>query len=287
MPHETLRIPQPADDSTDCVIVATLELNDSSPRDGNPRPIALILHGVMGHKDYLFQKRLAKRLPMDSCRFDFRGNHETGGKWSIGGLADDVEDIKAVVRYLTTVLGYTVALVIGHSRGSVTGMKWASTTAEGSAILGYVNVAGRYRMEEARARLKAQQLEEAREKGYWVMSARVAGTEVHRKCYPDSFEEFTSWDTSYVSTEFPPRADALTIQGLADKVIPPFDGILYAHALSGRSGVTHTLHLVEEADHNFVGFHDDLVETIVAWWNRKQQGMLKDGLWIVNERTKM
>lgn len=76
-----------------------------------------------------------------------RGNHETpGANWSMGGLADDLEDVKAVVALLTAERGYVVHLVVGHSRGSVVGMKWASTTTEGRGILGFVNVSGRYRM---------------------------------------------------------------------------------------------------------------------------------------------
>lgn len=62
-----------------------------------------------------------------------------------------MQDIKAVVAYLTATMGYTVALVIGHSRGSIAGMKWASMTPEGRGISGFVNVAARYRMEVSTA----------------------------------------------------------------------------------------------------------------------------------------
>ncbi|KZP02038.1 hypothetical protein FIBSPDRAFT_1056144, partial [Athelia psychrophila] len=87
-------IPHP--DELGTSIVGVLEqLAPGQSTEG--RPIALILHGAMGHKDYLFQKRLALRLPMDSFRFDFRGNHETGGEFKQGSLMDDVDDIAVVV----------------------------------------------------------------------------------------------------------------------------------------------------------------------------------------------
>lgn len=75
-----------------------------------------------------------------------RGNHETGGSWSIGGMAEDVEDVKAVVAYLASKRGYRVVLVIGHSRGSIVGMRWAADTVEGHGLLGFVNVSARKRM---------------------------------------------------------------------------------------------------------------------------------------------
>lgn len=120
------------------------------------------------HKDYLFQKRLALRLPLDSFRFDFRyvplkglrsspiyrfffllcsGNHESGGTWKQAAIHEDVEDLRIVVAYLTSHYGYEVDLVVGHSRGSVVGMSWCCTSEEGKKVGGFVNASGRYRME--------------------------------------------------------------------------------------------------------------------------------------------
>jgi uncharacterized protein len=65
----------------------------------------------------------------------------------MGALNDDVEDIKTVVKYLTEIYGYTIDLLIGHSRGSLVSMRWICTTEEGRTIRGFVNVSGRYRME--------------------------------------------------------------------------------------------------------------------------------------------
>jgi pimeloyl-ACP methyl ester carboxylesterase len=76
-----------------------------------------------------------------------RGAHETPGTWRLGGFADDVADIRIVVSHLTRKLGYKIALVVGHSRGSVAGLTWMCTSEEGLSVLGYVNCSGRYRME--------------------------------------------------------------------------------------------------------------------------------------------
>lgn len=62
-------------------------------------------------------------------------------------LAEDVQDIRAVSEYLVATYGYSIALVVGHSRGSVTAMRWLCTSELGKRVRGFVNVSGRYRME--------------------------------------------------------------------------------------------------------------------------------------------
>lgn len=59
--------------------------SSSSSSKGGSRPLVLILHGVLAHKDQTYHRLLAKRLDVDSLRFDFRGNGESGGEW---GMAD-------------------------------------------------------------------------------------------------------------------------------------------------------------------------------------------------------
>ena len=119
------------------------------------------------HKDYLFQKRLALRLPIDSFRFDFRyvdappfilvvalrthsisrrGNHESNGPFHFGGFKWDVEDLFAVATHLTSTYGYVIDLLVGHSRGVVDAFRWICTAEEGKNVRGFVNVSGRYRM---------------------------------------------------------------------------------------------------------------------------------------------
>ncbi|KAG8908627.1 hypothetical protein FRB99_004915 [Tulasnella sp. 403] len=273
---QKFRIPHP--NESGCTLVGIIEQvtnNASIDMSNNLRPIALILHGVLGHKDYLFQKRLALRLPLDSCRFDFRANHESNGSWRMSGFDQDVEDIKAVVSHLTQ-LGYRVELVVAHSRGSVAAMRWISTTPEGRGISGFVNVAGRYRMELIDV-YRTMWNEEFEKNGFAVWKARVAKKDVAFIVRPKDLDEFASFDTSYVWTEFPQSVDVLTIQGLRDKMVPPFDAIIYARAFSGRPYATHTLHLIEEADHNFFGHYDEVVNTMLGWWDNKTRVMATTG----------
>ncbi|KAF9241080.1 Alpha/Beta hydrolase protein [Melanogaster broomeanus] len=270
-----LHIPQPAGD---CTLVGILEqLEPDQPTDG--RKIALILHGTMGHKDYLFQKRLAQRLPFDSFRFDFRGNHESGGQWKQGGFADDVEDLVTVVAYLRTTYGYEIDMVVGHSRGSVVGMYWLCTSEEGKGVRALVNVSGRYRMHvhaKTHTLIDGAEVyqEEFATKGYYDWNLMVARKPVVQRIYPQDLEEFSRWNSGIVWDSFPSSVDVLTIHGLADKTVPVSPG-------------THSLHLVEVADHNFTGRQDEVVDCILEWWEAKLSGSLVTGVFQTGVRGKL
>ena len=64
----------------------------------------------------------------------------------MGAFADDGKDLEAIVAYLTSNFGYIIDLIIGHSRGVVTGLRWMCTAKEAHAVRGFVNASGRYRM---------------------------------------------------------------------------------------------------------------------------------------------
>ncbi|KAI9573500.1 Alpha/Beta hydrolase protein [Boletus coccyginus] len=277
-----LHIPHPSGNFT---LVGVLEqLEPHQPTNG--RKIALILHGTMGHKDYLFQKRLALRLPFDSFRFDFRGNHESGGQWRQGGIADDVEDLVAVVAYLRSTYGYEVDMVVGHSRGSVVGMYWLCTAEDGKRVRALVNVSGRYRMHRIYDGTEAYK-EEFATKGYHDWNVVVARKAVVQKIYPHDLEEFSRWNSGIVWDNFPSSIDVLTIHGLADRTVPVYDAIIYARIFGARTPGTHNLHLIEDADHNFTGHQDEIVDCILEWWEAKRLGSLVTGVFRTGIRNKL
>lgn len=285
MSKKTTRFYIPHPDDQNIKIAGDLEqVEPNLPTHG--RKIALICHGVMGHKDYLYQKRLAKMLPIDSFRFDFRGNHETGGPWNIYDFASDVIDIRVVVAFLSKELGYTVDMVVAHSRGSISSFKWVASTPEGRNISYYVNCAGRFRMKRVLERL-AIYGPSIEKQGFYEWKVRVAGQEKIGKIFEGDVERFASWDVSYLWDQFPQQIHVLTLQGLADEIVPPYDGVMYHRALSPRSPGTHTLHMVEGANHNFIGKHDEVNETIVEWFDKATEGTLQGGIWKTGVQTKL
>lgn len=65
----------------------------------------------------------------------------------MSAFENDVEDLCAVVGFLTSQLGYSIDMLVGHSRGALVAYKWICTAPEGASISAFVNVSGRYRME--------------------------------------------------------------------------------------------------------------------------------------------
>lgn len=133
------------------------------------------------------------------------------------------------------------------------------------------------------------------------------------KIFPEDLQEFVNWDTSIVWDRFPQTTDVLTLHGLADKTVPPYvflvhdfliisilinsasvvshvcsyDALIYASALSARKPGTHTLHLMEDADHNFTGRQDDVVEAILQWWDVRLRGEIGTGIWVGGIKGKL
>jgi len=276
-------IPHPQEEGT--TIVGMLE--QVAPNEPTKdRSIALILHGGMGHKDYLYQKRLAHRLDMDSFRFDFRGNHETGGSYKQGRLMDDVVDLETVVAYLKSRFGYKADLVVAHSRGVVVAHYWICKTKDGRQVSGMVNASGRYRMKRLYDGM-SKWGPEIEAKGYYEWKAVVARKPVIGRIYPQDIAEFAAWDTSFIWNEYPAQVDVLSIHGTQDQVVPVYESVLHARALSNRSPGTHTLHLIEDADHNFIGRQDEVVDTILGWWAMHKERRLKSGIWQEGIRAKL
>ncbi|KIP05369.1 hypothetical protein PHLGIDRAFT_128928 [Phlebiopsis gigantea 11061_1 CR5-6] len=270
------RIPHPKDANSPLTGVLE-QLEPEKPTQG--RKIALLLHGTMGHKDYLFQKRLALSLPIDSFRFDFRGNFESPGPWRVGAFNNDIEDLEAVVKYLTAQFGYVIDLLVGHSRGVVTAFRWMCIAQEAASVRGFVNVSGRYRMPLMYRNMTDEQRQEVEKNGFYISKATVARQPFEQKITKEDIQEFSDFDTSLVWDRFPQLADVLTIHGLADKTVPPFDATIYARALGERSPGTHNLHIVEDADHNFTGLQDIVVAAVMEWFAMLETKKLKTGLW--------
>ena len=66
-----------------------------------------------------------------------------------------------------------------------------------------------------------------------------------------------------------------------------YDALIYGRALANRTPGTHTLHLMEDADHNFTGRQDDVVDAIMQWWDVRQRGDLKTGIWVTGIKGKL
>ncbi|KAG7450079.1 ectomycorrhiza-regulated esterase, partial [Guyanagaster necrorhizus] len=272
-------------------------LEQSEPgKSTHGRKLALILHGSAGHKNYLFLRRLATTLPVDTFRFDFRGHFESPGIWRQTSLEQDVLDLHVVTEYLTTYFGYHIDLIVAHSRGTIVAVRWLCTTEEGKSVSGFVNVSGRYRI-----RVNDDETKEWNEsfaaQGYHLLNLKAFKIKV----YPEDIDTFANFDGSLVGSRFAQRTDVLTIHGVLDRTVPVYvasplrnsllifigyDAVLYVKTLSKRYPGMHSLHLMENTDHNCTGRYDEVVRTIFDWWDSQLKGKLQSGVWKGTEDVK-
>ncbi|KAI9277865.1 protein-tyrosine phosphatase-like protein [Sporodiniella umbellata] len=228
-----------------------------------PRLI-LFTHGVLGHKDYLYQRLLAEKLPYSTFRFDFRGNGESTGEPGYANMAEDVEDIYTVANYFENQLGYEIYAIIGHSRGSTAGFKYATSCEKPLSF--YINVAGRFNMQDLRLDTSRPELSAAlKSKGYFDWKVRQRDRIVTIKVTEKEVEKYRSWSTEHIE-KMPLATSVLTCHGLEDNICHPYNAAMYANRIPD-----HSLVLFSNCDHNFKGHFEKLVKTIVEFFAKHEQ----------------
>ncbi|PWN42249.1 hypothetical protein IE81DRAFT_290667 [Ceraceosorus guamensis] len=204
------------------------------------RPLALLLHGVLAHKDQTYHKGLVARLPIDSFRFDFRSNHETpptggdGGGWGMAKFDEDLDDMRSVILHLRERYNYHVHLLIGHSRGALDGFAYYSKWAEAmrqdpeERIPYYVSLSARWRMHVNRDNVY---LPAFAKEGIYRWNVRVAGKDVEVQIRPQDVEQFANFPIADHVRRFPLDSDALLIHGTSDTTVPTADVAYYVNEL--------------------------------------------------------
>lgn len=170
---------------------------------------------------------------------------------------EDQVDLQVVVRWLTVELGYTIDLVVGHSRASVGAFQWLCKSEEAKTIRGYVNASGRYRMEvrQSAYRLPIASADLALRKctvcviairplglrmtstlyyadrlmtygpsfeaqGFYEWHVTVARQAKVGRIYPEDLDKFAAIDTSIVWDCAPAGLHVLTVHGMEDRQVP-------------------------------------------------------------------
>ncbi|CEG66362.1 hypothetical protein RMATCC62417_02958 [Rhizopus microsporus] len=246
------------------IIVGILEKKEAIDL-GRTRPrLVLITHGVLGHKDYLFHRLLAQELPYSSFRFDFRGNGESTGEPGYANMKEDVEDIHTVAEYFEDQLGYEIYAVIGHSRGSVAGLKYATSCEKPLSF--FVNISGRYKMNDNQIHRNRPEIGAAlKAQGYFDWRVRQRDRIVTIKVTQNDVDRFTSWSNEHVA-RMPLSTCVLTVHGLKDNIVPPYNAAMFANKIPN-----HTLVLLPEGDHNFKGQFEHVVKAVVDFFAKHEK----------------
>ncbi|KAI8379731.1 Alpha/Beta hydrolase protein [Radiomyces spectabilis] len=172
-----------------------------------PKKLVLIAHGEFGDKNSLYQPLLAEQLPYSTFRFDFRGHGDSHGQTGYANMAEDVQDLHTVADYFEN-RGYDIMAVIAHSRGSTAGLKYATTCDK--PLSHYVNIAGRYIMNDYGIHMHSPEVQEALNR-----QTKQNGKTFVIKVTAADLEKIKQWDSSHVS-RMPKSTCVLTCHGLKD-----------------------------------------------------------------------
>ncbi|KAI8803959.1 tyrosine phosphatase family-domain-containing protein [Cladochytrium replicatum] len=233
--------------------------------DGRGRPVVLILHGYWGHKDYLYQKALAKALEYPSFRFDFRSNGESSHPERTNDtfkyFREDTEDLNVVIDVLLS-HKWRIFAMVAHSRGAA--IMYRAVFPRPHICRFLVNVSGRFDNANGFPEKYPGIHETISNQGYYekVDTLRNGATRALRMT-AETLELWKEWDT-FMGPKLralPRTLPVLTIHGTEDDVVPVRDSAYFATMIPN-----HTLHLVRGANHLFLNEHgEDLISTVTKW----------------------
>lgn len=220
-------------------------------------PIALIAHGFAGHKDYIYQRLLARSLPLISFRFDFTscGDSQVDGSYNRDFVSDH-QDLSAISAYFENT--HTITHIIGHSRGSLAMLLWAASKAP-LTIRYIINCASRFRPKMVLTSFEERYPNFEANGGTIVPNVRVANGQ-----YKEMWVSYS--ETKQISEvdipsmllsiidRYKGKAKMLSIYGSKDHVVPIEDAYMYEQFFENYSNqLPHRLVIVPEADHNYYG----------------------------------
>ncbi|KAI7899279.1 protein-tyrosine phosphatase-like protein [Cokeromyces recurvatus] len=224
--------------------------------------LTYMYYTCIGHKDYLFHRLLAQTLPYTSFRFDFRGNGESEGSPGYCNILEDADDIHTVAKYFEN-LGYEIYAVIGHSRGALSSFKYATTCEKPLPIM--VNISGRFKMNDNQLNTSRPEIGKAlREHGYFDWHVKQRDRIATVKVTQEEVDKFHNYSNDFVS-RMPLSTCVLTVHGLKDNIVPPYNAAMFANKISN-----HTLVLIPDADHNFKGKFEQVTKAIVDFFAKHE-----------------
>lgn len=257
-------------------------LTQKNPVQRSPK-LTVILHGILSHKNQSYHRQLAARLPMDSFRFDFRGNGSSGGAWGIDKIGQDVQDLIDVCTTLKQHHGYLIEMIVGHSRGSLAAWTYLARCEQlrmndMDTVPFYVSVSARWDM---RRILDSSSVynEKFEKDGVYRWTVKANGQPREYKIYPHELQRAATFPIQGVLQRFPTTTDVLLIHGTKDKTVPVQDCRSYLqalHSLPGRKQGSAQMHLVEGGDHMLRGCYDQVVDRICTWYMERTSGQAPD-----------
>ena len=238
----------------------------------------VILHGVMGHRNYLFFKELhatiggdesegagADVLPFSTFRIDFHGNGKSEGELKYADYDEDLDDLRCFAGVLRD-RGLELFCLLGHSRGAGVALKYALLAARGEEppLPRLISVSGRFEMAALPRKHTPEQLDELARTGsfFWGKRGQKGKGCLVTQADVDKICRFY-WDRDDCDVrEIAADTRVLLMHGTADVTVPHEVSI----ANFSRLIPTNEVRLIEGADHFFRPPHAKAVAAEVERW---------------------
>ncbi|CAG8675509.1 8642_t:CDS:10 [Ambispora leptoticha] len=246
------------------VIVGILEQNETKPSASlvsstRGARIGLICHGLFGHKNYCYQEQLAKSLPFDNFRFDFRGSGDSEGEALFESLQEDFDDIETVFNYLVKEYGYRPFTIIAHSKAAATVLSYAAT--RNRTLPHIVNVSGMYYLSDYLKMLPKQLHDALETRGTYDWEMKSANKTLKIRTTTEHVKRFVNSPVHLVAT-MPESTSVLTIHGTADEQISLENAVKYANLIPN-----HTLKFIIGATHTYKDHTKEIVAEICEYFS--------------------
>lgn len=220
--------------------------------------LVVLCHGFLSSKDDGTLVNLSSSLSSEgisSFRFDFSGNGESEGQFLYGSYWKDVEDLRAVLVYFRG-KGHKVDTVIGHSKGGNAVLLYASKYPDISTV---INISGRFALDRGiKGRLGKDFKHRIHEYGF--IDVKDKSGNVLYRVTKESLMDRLLTDTKSAALSIPKSCRVLTIHGSKDEIVPVTNAFEFDKLIAN-----HSLHVIEEADHNYTRHQDDVVYSVLSF----------------------
>ncbi|EXX77303.1 uncharacterized protein OCT59_024620 [Rhizophagus irregularis] len=226
--------------------------------------IGIMCHGVQAHKNFSFQPKLAKELPFDTFRFDFRGYGESDFiSIDYGSCENEINDIDTVVEYLEREYGYQLYAIISHSMGNLPSYHYVTRIRRNIPHL--VAISARYHFSNLLRNYPKEFLKKFKSEGFKVDEYKFYGEIKRVMTTYESFSNFVSIDMSFVR-ELPESTSVLILHGTNDEYTTPNDAAEFSNVVPNN-----TLKVIIGANHSYSDHHNELVSAIREYFSDEFQ----------------
>ncbi|CAI2172911.1 15257_t:CDS:10 [Funneliformis geosporum] len=226
--------------------------------------VGIICHGAQAHKNFSFQPELAKKLPFDSYRFDFRGSGESDFiSIDYGNVKNEIEDIDTVVKYLEREYGYQLYAIISHSLGNISSYQYATNVNRNVPHL--VAISARYHFNILLKFYPKEYMKKFKNDGFKVDEHKFDGQIKRIITTYDSFLKFISTDMSFVHN-LPESTSVFITHGSDDEFTSPDNAATFYNIIPNN-----TLKIIMGANHAYTNHSNELISSITEYFSNEFQ----------------